>query len=76
MTAAKKPAPPPDPPGTTCTPAQRRMATGWVDVWIWALVPGAVTAEPQVVWSEAKAGAMIRVSPIEDDMGSLFRVAP
>lgn len=73
--AEKKPKPV-DPPGVSCTPAQRRTPTSWTDVWIWAMVAGAITNEPRIVWSEAKAGAVLRVSAIEDDAGALFRVAP
>lgn len=71
--AEKKPKPV-DPPGATCTPAQVRLEAKWVDVWIWAVVAGALTAVPQVVWSEAKAGAPLVVSPVTDTSGARFRV--
>lgn len=76
--AEKKPKPV-DPPGVSCTPAQMRRYADWketTDVWIWAVVSGALTDQPQVVWSAAKAGAQLNVAPVVDDFGPVFRVAP
>lgn len=73
MTAAKKPPPPPDPPAG-CTLAQRRKGTDWADVWIWSFAAGALTAQPQVVWSDAARGAELQVSPVRDSSGASFRV--
>ena len=76
--AEKKPKPV-DPPGVSCTPAQMRRFIARKepgDGWVGAVVAGALTDQPQVVWSEAKAGAQLNVAPVVDDYGPVFRVAP
>lgn len=73
--AKAKPEKPAPIPGTSCTPAQLRNGSKWIDVWVWAIVAGALTAQPQVVWSEPKAGSALRVSPLVTDQGELFRVS-
>lgn len=76
--AEKKPPKPPELPAG-CTPAQMRASSTWsksLEVWIWAVVAGSLTAQPQVVWSEQKVGAPLLVAPVVDDYGPAFRVAP
>lgn len=73
MAAKPKPVEPP----AGVIPAQMRASSTFakaLDVWIWSIVSGAMSGQPQVVWSERKAGAELLVAPVVDDFGPAFRV--